>query len=359
MGTGEQIVGALDWLPIALRLVGTSGRTANRYGGLGLMLDAPRLCLRWHPAQGSHHDVQPVCLAADGEVQRRVKLAHLHALSTLSKDSTYPLQPPVGTIEVVECPPLHSGLGVGTQLAAAVATLTAVAIQQALGIDTSPFIDGPAGLAQLSGRGKRSAIGLHGFQRGGLVRDLGYTSSTDMVTFDSSRPIATEHGLLPPDWMVVLLTASSSGDVHGPMEDQLINQAATQPNPAREEMLTLAAQVMLAAQNDDFSGFTGALDQYMDFASQLFENVQGGRYRDQRTAERVALFRSAGLQGVGQSSWGPTVFGFAPNLERAQTAADSLTQSIQSDSVKIIVARPKSSGVQLSMSTIPGMQNAS
>lgn len=353
----------------------------NRYGGLGLMLETPGLRLRWRGAQ----EPPSSYVSSNLEVMRRVKLAQMHALAALQRD--YPTLPQLaqiglpevmdgsannavlahnatgsgslGTIEVVECPPLHSGLGVGTQLATAVAKLTALAIDQIAEHDLSACAADVAGLAALSGRGKRSAIGLHGFQHGGLVRDLGYDAPAAGNNLGWSRAVNTQHVVLPSDWMVVLCCPCASGDVHGQIEDQLIDRAAMRPNPARERMLKLSAEALLLAKNNDFQRFTEALDEYMHLASELFVKVQGGRYRDDRTAERVERLRAAGLCGVGQSSWGPAVFGFASDPQRAQAATSQLQAVVGSESIRVIVTRPKPTGAQWSMTNAEGIQHAS
>ena len=347
----------------------------NRYGGLGLMLETPKLRLRWH----SQPDASQPCVAPTVEIERRIQLAQAHVLSALSSRYDVPANLP-GSIEVLECPPMHSGLGVGTQLATAVAQLTALAVQDDLSANVTSHSSDVAHLAWLSGRGKRSAIGLHGFLQGGLIRDLGYTAGSESnhaavpsqyedyrlatvatpstLTENACRPVHTQSCLLPPDWMVVLCCSCNSGDVHGKLEDQLIGKAAAHANPHREHMLSLSDEALRAAQSDDFIGFARVLDEYMELASRLFASVQAGRYRDAQTAGCVEQLQSVGLSGVGQSSWGPTVFGFAPTGERAQVAADQLSEALHSTNYRIVVARPKSGGAQWSMPSASGKQHA-
>ena len=346
----------------------------NRYGGLGLMLETPKLRLRWH----AHSDAPQTWFAPTVEIERRIQLAQTHALAALSSRYDVPVNLP-GMIEVLDCPPMHSGLGVGTQLATAVAQLTLLAVQDDLSANVTSHTNDVEKLAWLSGRGKRSAIGLHGFLHGGLVRDLGYATNTDsehatlttqseahrlatvatsQLNENAGRPVHTQGCLLPRDWMVVLCCSCNSGDVHGKLEDQLIGRAAAHTNPHRERMLSLSNEALQAAQSDDFLGFAQVLDEYMELASRLFASVQAGRYRDAQTAFCVEQLQLVGLSGVGQSSWGPTVFGFAPNSERAQVAADQLSAALDSNNYRIVIARPKTSGAQWSMPSASGKQHA-
>lgn len=337
----------------------------NRYGGLGLMLEAPKLRLRLVP-DAAHASAQRVApgLASSVELQRRIQLAQHHALSAIVSQRGHADAPSLGShrmpgvIEVLECPPLHSGLGVGTQLGTAVAQLTALALDEQFA-SRNAHATNVAQLAWLSGRGKRSAIGLHGFLHGGLVRDLGYDQANSSP--HDVRPVQTTGVRLPPDWMVVLCCSWGPGDVHGTLEDQLIDRAAARANPARERMLALSEAALAAAQGDDFNAFVQVLDEYMELASRLFADVQSGRYRDTHTANRVEQMKTVGLRGVGQSSWGPTVFGFAPNEQRAQAAADQLMHKFDTNAVRIVLARPKTNGAQWSMastSSASGKQHA-
>ncbi|MCC6510418.1 MAG: hypothetical protein IT423_15050 [Pirellulaceae bacterium] len=270
------------------------------------------------------------------------------------------------SIEVLECPPLHSGLGVGTQLAAAVAMLARQALIEALpsraGL-TGSLAGAPSvsELARIAGRGKRSAIGLHGFLNGGLVQDLGYVSTPSSIAASqaqSSRPIATHSCLLPQPWRVVLIASLEAGDVHGAREEHLIGRAAAQPNPQRDRMLELSRDCMQLAQEANFADFIKRLDEYMLIAATLFEPVQAGRYRDHAIADRVRLAESVGLVAVGQSSWGPTVFGFTQSVDEAHAAVEKLNPHLDPTREQAIVARPAQQGARWTMVTNQGVQHA-
>src|SRR5205823_2425989 len=81
-------------------------------------------------------------------------------------------------------------LGVGTQLSLAVARVL-------LELAGRPVPEAPE-LAALCGRGLRSGIGLHGFDRGGLVVDGGRRS-------DDGIPPLLAHLDFPDDWAVLVI----------------------------------------------------------------------------------------------------------------------------------------------------------
>jgi predicted sugar kinase len=60
----------------------------------------------------------------------------------------------------------------------------------------------------------------------------------------------------------------------------------------------------------DLRSFGEALERIQADVGALFAPVQGGAFADPRSAALVELLRTSGLVGVGQSSWGPTLYGF-------------------------------------------------
>jgi beta-ribofuranosylaminobenzene 5'-phosphate synthase len=344
----------------------------HRYGGLGLMIQAPQMRLRCD--LGAHVMTCPV------EVQTRIQ----HVVDREAARSGF--RPPNNYwLDAIELVPMHSGLGVGTQLASAVATLlrllarapqTATAPEaDVLSSGESPGLEpgcahGIAGsvaevwqadasqepgashlesiaeLAMAAGRGKRSSIGLQGFLSGGLIRDLGFTPNAESTSLLGGRGFSTSQVDFPQDWPVVILLSTESSDMYGETEEQLITSAGAHPNPDRLAMLELSACCMAAARARDLEQFVTSLEKYMDYAAALFAPVQAGRYRTDRIRQRVEAASAVGLRGCGQSSWGPTVFGFAADMQQAQTAAAKLRQQFCDQAVRVLVTTAADKGAQ-------------
>ena len=343
----------------------------HRFGGLGLMLAAPQVCVRVAPRTAASH--------ASRESELDCRVASALAQVERAVGQTFPH---AWSIDATECPQLHSGLGLGTQLAAAVATAAELAMSHATpdgltqgtvtgwrGVapitgrcDTQPI----RRLAALSGRGKRSAIGLHGFLYGGLVQDLGYDAprgrsepadEPPLIGSEVPRPIATRSTAFPEAWPVVLILAPQGCDVQGAAEEQLIQSAAAAPNTQRQKMLELSQACMSAVAECNFVRFAEAIEGYMKIAARLFASVQAGRYRDAVIAQRAEFAVRAGLRGVGQSSWGPTVFGFANNGPEAEQAADRLRDQLSEQIVRVVVTTAANHGARW-RSTFSGAQHA-
>ena len=262
--------------------------------------------------------------------------------------------------QVLEIPALHCGLGIGTQLAASVAVATEIALRLTLNTHGTGMlrasepptqcdsvwhhVDATAQhLAYISGRGKRSAIGLYGFLHGGLIQDLGYVGHAapgdglDKTGSVTPRSVTAQATGFPEDWPIVLILGSATSRMHGAAEETLITAAGSRRNVDRDEMIGLSETCMRGADQRNFECFVSALEIYMRLASKLFESVQLGRYSNAHIASTVARATEAGLRGVGQSSWGPTVFGFASHIEQATNAAQRLRQVLDPHSSQVLI----------------------
>src|SRR5262245_2402938 len=82
-----------------------------------------------------------------------------------------------------------------------------------------------------------------------------------------------------------------------------------------------------------------AMHQYNRLAGEPFAPAQGGPYACPLTAEIVAFLRANGIAGVGQSSWGPTVFAIVEDESRAAHAVRLLLHRFGRE-IETTVTRP-------------------
>jgi beta-RFAP synthase len=191
-------------------------------------------------------------------------------------------------------------LGVGTQLGLAVAKALAVGC----GAGELPAPE----LALRVGRGERSAIGVHGFDRGGLLVDAGKLPGAGV------SPLLV-HVTLPRAWRVVLFSPPSANHWYGEHERAAFATAA----PGAPEALRRLAEDALvpAAERADIDAFGDAVHEFNRRAGEPFVGVQGGTYAAPAIADLIRDVRACGVRGVGQSSWGPTVFALVPDSDIA------------------------------------------
>lgn len=295
------------------------GQPAGRqFGGAGVMIDQPGLHLRVAPHER---------FVASGPLADRVERVMRHFAESLKLRSL-----PACRIEVLAAPPQHQGLGTGTQLASAVvAGLNALQGHKPLDA---------AALARLSARGARSAIGTNGFVNGGLLMDSGKLPGEHL------SPL--ELRIVPPtEWRFVLVLSQRESGISGDEERQAFERLPPVPPETtaalREE---LTGRLFPAAERGDFAAFGESLYRYGYNAGLCFAAQQGGPFATARVAELVATIRSLGIAGVGQSSWGPTVFAAVESA----AAADRLVGHLQTylrDDERTLVAEGNRGGAEI------------
>jgi beta-ribofuranosylaminobenzene 5'-phosphate synthase len=300
----------------------------NRYAGMGVMLQEPAMQIRVsantsasaNDGGGKSFNIAASCkidAASLEEYERRID-AWLQQISIPAR------------VELQLGYPFHSGLGSGTQLACLLTIAgSLIGIQPSLenvGSQWTPvslLCDhiNPNRLASMSGRGLRSAIGLQGFLSGGLILDSGYSAHES-----DYRSVAVRVCRVPEAWQFVLIRGIDNSSITGRLESEMIRRLAVVPNPHRSRMMQLAQQASEFAGNAEFEAFCEAMEEYMNYGGDMFAPVQGGRYNGAVCSQAVALASQLGLRGVGQSSWGPTVFGLSPNVEHANEIAKKIAQ---------------------------------
>lgn len=191
--------------------------------------------------------------------------------------------------------PPHAGLGSGTQLALAVARALAE-------LHGTP-VDVPA-LARSVGRGGRSAIGTWTFAGGGLVVEGGKRRDDD-----SCGPLLARIPF-PPSWRVVVAVPDVAPAISGADEAAAIAQL---PLPTERDVEQVSHLVLLsllpALADGDLTAFGAALTELQQTTGRWWASVQGAAFAPGITQELVSAMAQWGAVGVGQSSWGPTVYG--------------------------------------------------
>lgn len=298
----------------------------RQFGGVGVMIDAPRLELEISPAER---------LETAGASQERVR--EFAERAALAADWIAPEIP--CRIEVKSAPPAHVGLGSGTQLALAVA--------MGLNANFGGTWQTAQEFARAVGRGRRSAIGLHGATGGGLLIEAGKFAD------DEISPLISRIEL-PAEWRFVLFWPSETCGLSGEAELQAFQRlpatsmAATEAL-CREALLELAP----AAVQGDFDRFSESLYRFGHTAGDCFAAEQGGPYANAKIARLVADLRAAGIRGVGQSSWGPTVFALVRNQGEAQSAAEQITASDAQGKLQTHISACDFHGIQLAEHLAP------
>jgi beta-ribofuranosylaminobenzene 5'-phosphate synthase len=306
--TGSRLHLGLLSLPGA---TGPGPLAARHFGGVGLMIEEPAVEVTAAPARE---------WAADGPARERALDTARRAAAALPEERRRPLR-----IRVEQCPQEHVGLGTGTQLTLAVA----MAARSALGDAPDPIA-----LAAEVGRGMRSGIGVHGFVKGGFLVDGGKGPNTPVA------PLICRHDF-PSDWRILLAMPRHEQGLAGAGERAAFSQLGKQAaNPAETEMLCRLVLLGLlpALTERDLPAFGEAVFEFNRRAGLLFKASQGGEYRSPEAAALVAALRDFGVRGVGQSSWGPTIFAI-DEADRLTAATEYLRRRMSELELSVTTAR--------------------
>jgi predicted sugar kinase len=97
----------------------------------------------------------------------------------------------------------------------------------------------------------------------------------------------------------------------------------------------------------DFAAFSEALYEFGRRVGECFSAAQGGAYLNDKVADLVARLRQRGVHGVGQTSWGPTVFALARDAHEAGGIARHFDERFPSGTCKLVVTPSSQRGARL------------
>ncbi len=254
-----------------------NGLPIRQFGGVGLMIDSPGIVVRIE---------QSATWRVNGFCARRVLDFAQSLVGAFAAHAHCPYQ-----ITVEQCPTEHIGLGVGTALG--LATAKAIAVE--IGKPEWSALE----LAPLIGRGLRSAVGVYGFDLGGLIVEAG------KLPQEQISPLIGRYAF-PEEWRIVLIQPNIEAKWHGLRERQAFRDVL--PSPTGELSQLLLTGILPGILVKDLAIVGESLHEYNAKAGEAFRLVQGGPYSHSIIADTIKELRDAGIRGVGQSSWGSTIF---------------------------------------------------
>lgn len=337
------IVGVRAFSRLHFGLMEISPGQPHRYGGIGVMIDSPAMVVE--AKLGSVSDPSSIAIQGDSYWVDRAHRA-IRAWQQQNPASSID----VDTMRVIEPPVAHVGLGSGTQWACSVAAILHLACTINREGERDPlgrgfpergatarelFLDAET-LALQAGRGLRSHVGTEGFRSGGVIVDWGQTPrETDEADVHRTEVLA-----IPESWRIVTIGDRSCRGESGVSELEIFEKCSLFPNPDRGVMVRAIREEMIPSFRDgDWKAASGAIGRYGECAGRIFAPEQGGIYRSNRIAAIVDRLRRLGIEGSGQSSWGPTVFALAQDEDQARWIVDQLRRDTASHAAMIGIAR--------------------
>ena len=261
------------------------GALGRRFGGMGAAVPAPSLLLE---------AARSADVCADGADAERACAFARRALAAFGIAGGVRLH-------VRRALPPHAGLGSGTQLGLAVARAVAELYDVAADVTA---------LASAAGRARRSAIGTWTFALGGFVLEGGRRDDAD-----APAPLLARLPI-PPAWRCVVAVPHGPPAVSGAAEAAAFAELPPPPPAEVERVAHLVLMGVLPSLAEaDLATFGASLSEVQRLTGGWFAPVQGGAFAPGPTADLVRHMRDWGAAGVGQSSWGPTVYAIVGDAE--------------------------------------------
>jgi beta-RFAP synthase len=281
-----------------------SGSRGRVFGSLGLVINGPGTEL---DARIADSDFISGAVTDEERVRIASYLARLRAAYGASNVA----------IDIVRTPRAHSGLGSGTQLALAVGTAYVRLIGRAATT---------AELAQVLGRGRRSGIGILGFDSGGLLLDGGSAHDAQQP----SVPPLVARQPFPDGWRVLLVTDSSREGLSGEAERRGLSALAPFPPALAAHLCHIVLMDILpSAAEGDFSSFARGITEMQQTIGEYFAPVQGGVFASPDVEAALRAVATRHPAGIGQTSWGPTGFAFLPSQHDADAALATACEAMR------------------------------
>lgn len=311
------------------------GGLGRKFGGIGLSLAAPAVELTAVSAENKQAQVAGVPQVPAATIARASFIAEQLIKKLQLADSI--------SLNIQQHIPEHAGLGSGTQLALAVGA----AINELYQLKLST-----AQIAELTGRGGRSGIGIAAFDHGGLLIDGGRASTAASGKALPKAPPLLARYDFPEHWRILLILDTSQPGIHGENELEAFNRLPVfSENLAAHLCRHVLMQAMPALVEQDLTAFGNSIQELQAHVGDYFAPVQGGRYASRQVSTVLEHLERMGVACFGQSSWGPTGFAVFENEAGAISMLDTLQQQFAAfNNISYQIVRASNTGATIQIS---------
>lgn len=301
----------------------------REFGGIGLMVDEPRLTLSVKKSVEEKDNL----ICSENYISK-IK----NVINMTRRNLTGPSRECYYSVELQSEIPQHCGFGAGTQLSLAIARVISLLSEE----DERSSIE----LAQRVQRGARSALGVHGFESGGFLVEGGKHDSSEI------SPLVVRVDF-PEDWKILLITPTDQAGISGSVEAEAIQKLGSMPVSLTDKLCRLILmQLIPSIRVQDFEGFSAGLTEYGHAVGEFFEPAQGGIFAHPRMAELENLLSSKGIQGMAQTSWGPTLSVVCRDSTHAEYVSSIIFENGYGEFCSIKIVKPLNRGAYTQLRNI-------
>lgn len=174
-------------------------------------------------------------------------------------------------------------------------------------------------LARKLGVGHVSGIGIYTFLYGGFVADTGVFRGNGILKYPELLA-----RLRLPKWKVLIVLPEGVRGFHEREEEPALSSVEQHENQA--ELYALFTHLITSVRLGDFSIFSKALSRIQLLAGQYFSKYQGGIYSSEESSIIAETLSKNGVTALGQSSWGPAIYGFVENWRKGERVIRALNE---------------------------------
>lgn len=266
------------------------------YGSIGLALEDPYLELR-------------MALNKDSSERLDIKTPTEESTEAVLRIARY-LGLVGGSLELSGFVRHHVGLGSITRIYLATALAASMALRR-------PDLDFEDMLTKL-GRCRYSCVGYYTFIYGGLAVDTGVQLLRDGIP----RPLSLVR--FPRSWYIVLAIPEGRGLKESEEDPYMRNPTLV---AEQKDLYKALADVLTGVKLERIDAFVRGIETIQSIAGKYFSQAQGGVFSSPYGDVIYEAMRKAGLRGIGQSSWGPAIYGFSNDYFIAESARRRILDS--------------------------------
>ena len=301
-------------------LIDMNGGMGRFFGGIGVAIDKPNVILE---VQNSN------IFSVTGEKR---ELAEVFAKRFLE---IYNIKSPV-SIDVKQTIPEHEGFGSGTQLALAVSTALKTLFRLNVTIKE---------LSLVMRRMKRTGVGTVVFEKGGFVLDGGKRYKDGTIDHESVPPLIFQ-APFPEDWRFVVSIPNIKKGLAMSAEKNAFKSISIMSSDVVGKICWLTMMKLLPSLLDcDIVNFGDALTQIQRVVGNYFADIQGGTFSSLVSKKIIDFMSDNGASGVGQSSWGPAIYGLVKDKLQAATLQSNVESFLQDNGGgRVFIAKANNQG---------------
>jgi beta-RFAP synthase len=194
-------------------------------------------------------------------------------------------------------------------------------------------------LAVAMGRAKRTSVGTTIFQLGGFVVDGGKNQKTNCF------PPLIYRQPFPKEWRFIVAIPNIKEGLSNSQENYAFHELTKMSADDVGQICRLTMLKLLPALAEkNIESFGDALTKIQVLTGNHFAQVQGGTYSSPVAAEYIEFMKKAGAYGVGQSSWGPALYGIVKQQQATQLLTKVKAHLQKSVGGEVFIARANNRG---------------